>query len=129
MTTGLGTHLAIWLPAAPARTPEPQVPGQDPDATSAARVAEARIRAASRLGDTPWSVNADIPAADLRRSWQPEPGAFRPVTRAVDLGEISTRTADQILRVAWTLADLAGAEQPGTQECAQALALHLGTAR
>ena len=49
-----------------------------------------------------------------------------PIARAVELGEISARAAFHLIRVAWTLADLAGAARPGANECGQALAFQLG---
>jgi len=126
----LGSHLAICLhadtpgPAAGA-TAEPA----SADVTSAARVAAARNRARHRFHGTPWQVNADIPGAELHRYYAPPAEAAAPLRRAVDLGEISARAAHQVVRVAWTLADLAGNTRPGPQECGQALAFHLGTAQ
>jgi magnesium chelatase family protein len=104
-------------------------PAGDGDVTSAARVAAARDRARHRLDGTPWQVNAGIPGAELDRFYAPSAEAVAPLRRAVDLGEISARAAHQVIRVAWTLADLAGSARPGPQECGQALAFHLGTAR
>ena len=126
----LGSHLAICLnadtpgPAAGA-TAEPA----GADVTSAARVAAARDRARRRFRGTPWQVNADTSGAELHRYYAPPAEAAAPLRRAVDLGEISARAAHQVIRVAWTLADLAGNTRPGPQECAQALAFHLGTAQ
>lgn len=126
LASPLGSYIPLWLTI----TPDSPNPGQPYDANeSAGRVAAARDRARHRLRDTPWQVNADIPVADLRRSWPPPAEALAPVSRAVDLGEISTRTAGQVIRVAWTLADLAGRDQPGPAECGQALAFHLGVTR
>ena len=127
----LGSHIAIFLNVTP---PGPGTTGvaparDDADAVSAARVAEARYRARRRLKDTPWQANSDIPAAQLRRSWPPTAEAVAPVSRAVDLGEISARAAHQVIQVAWTLADLAGATRPGPDECGQALAFQLGVAQ
>jgi magnesium chelatase family protein len=127
----LGSHIAIFLEAAP---PRPAATGtapthDDTDATSAARVAAARYRARRRLRDTPWQANGDIPAAELRRCYPPTPEALAPVSRAADLGEISARAAHDVARVAWTLADLAGAARPGPDECGQALAFQLGVAQ
>jgi len=44
----------------------------------------------------------------------------------MDLGEISARGADRIIRLSWTLADLAGAPRPGAAEISYALGLWLG---
>jgi magnesium chelatase family protein len=127
----LGSYFAICLDA---DAPGPaangtEEPNADADVTSAARVAAARDRARHRFHGTPWQVNNDIPGAEQRRSYLPAAEAAAPLRRAVDLGEISTRTAHQVIRVAWTLADLAGSTRPGPAECGQALAFHLGTAR
>jgi magnesium chelatase family protein len=127
----LSSHLAICLHA---DAPTPAVGGTgeltaDGDVTSVARVVAARERARHRLDGTPWQVNAYIPGAELERSYLPPAEAVAPLRRAVDLGEISTRAAHQVIRVAWTLADLAGSARPGPQQCGQALAFYLGTAR
>src|SRR5450755_688173 len=92
----------------------------------AARVAEARQRAARRLRGTRWRLNAEIPGAELRQTFRPAPGALAPLERAMDLGEISARGVDRIVRLSWTLADLAGVRQPGTPEIGYALGLWLG---
>jgi len=98
----------------------------EPSAVVAARVAEARQRAARRLSGTRWRLNAQIPGAELRRTFRPVPGALSPVERAMDLGEISARGVDRIVRMSWTLADLAGVDVPGMAEVGYALGLWLG---
>jgi magnesium chelatase family protein len=90
------------------------------------RVAAARQRAAARLRGTPWRQNADIPGSELRRVFAPAPGALVPLERAMDLGEISARGVDRVIRVAWTLADLAGVARPTVGETSYALGLWLG---
>jgi magnesium chelatase family protein len=92
----------------------------------AARVAAARDRAAARLKDTPWRLNAEIPGSELRRVFLPAPGSLAPVERAMDLGQISARGVDRVIRVAWTLADLAGLARPTVSETSYALGLWLG---
>lgn len=69
------------------------------------------------------------PPAQLRRCYQPTAKALAPISRAMDLGEISLRAAGQVIAVAWTLADLAGEARPGARECGLALAFQLGVAR
>ena len=95
----------------------------------AARVAQARSRAARRLAGTPWRVNAEVPGAELRRSYAPGRGALAPLERAMELGEISARGVDKVIRVSWTLADLAGQDRPTVDECGYALGLWLGVVR
>jgi magnesium chelatase family protein len=101
----------------------------EPSAAVAARVAEARRRAGHRLRGTHWRVNAEIPGAELRRAFRPEPGALAPLERAMDLGQISARGADRIIRLSWTLADLAGADRPRLAEVGYGLGLWLGLAQ
>jgi len=92
----------------------------------AARVAAARERAAARLNGTPWRLNAEIPGSELRRSFPPAPGSLAPLERAMDLGQISARGVDRVIRVAWTLADIAGIARPTVGETSYALGLWLG---
>ena len=95
----------------------------------AGRVTAARERAARRLAGTPWRLNAEIPGAELRRSFPPERGALRSLDRAMELGQVSARGADKIVRVAWSLADLAGEPRPGAGEVDLAIGLWLGVPR
>ncbi len=98
-------------------------------AVVAGRVAEARDRAASRLLGTPWRVNADVPGAELRKSFRLPPGALDLLDRVMELGQVSARGADKIIRVTWSLADLAGRPQPTAEECNEAIGLWLGVPR
>jgi magnesium chelatase family protein len=98
-------------------------------AVVAGRVAAARDRAARRLAGTPWRLNAEIPGADLRRTFPPEQGALKSLDRAMELGQVSARGADKIVRVAWSVADLAGKPRPGAGEIDVAIALWLGVAK
>ncbi|MBO0838246.1 MAG: ATP-binding protein, partial [Actinobacteria bacterium] len=93
----------------------------------AKRVALARERSARRLHGTPWRLNAEIPGAELRRSYPAETGALRELSRAMDLRQVTARGADKIVRVAWTVADLAGHPRPGKGEIHTAISLWLGT--
>ncbi len=95
-------------------------------AVVAERVRTARERACSRLRGTGWRLNAEIPGGELRRSFRPGPGALVPLERAMDLGQVSARGADRIIRLSWTLADLAAADRPGLDEVGYALGLWLG---
>jgi magnesium chelatase family protein len=94
----------------------------------AGRVMLARQRAARRLRGTPWRLNGQIPGSELRRRYPPAPGGLAPLERAMDIGEISARGAHRVIRLAWTLADLAGLSRPGAAEVGYALGLWLGLA-
>jgi magnesium chelatase family protein len=98
----------------------------EPSSVVAKRVEAARDRAATRLRHSPWRLNAEIPGRDLRRSFAPGPGALAPLERAMDLGEISARGVDRVIRVSWTLADLAGVARPTVDQTSYALGLWLG---
>ena len=98
----------------------------EPSAKVADRVAAARQRAADRLRDTPWQLNGEIPGSELRGRFRPAPGAFTPLERAIDLGQISARGLHRVLRVAWTLADLAEVSRPTADHTSYALGLWLG---
>jgi magnesium chelatase family protein len=94
--------------------------------TEAARTAvtAARARTAERLAGTPWRVNAEVPGPWLRHPERRLPPDVRaPLDRALELGTITMRGYDRILRLAWTAADLAGAERPGRRELGEALTL------
>ena len=97
--------------------------------TVALRVIEARERAAHRLLGTPWILNAEIPGSELRRTWPPTPGSLAAVERSLERGLISARGVVKVVRVAWTLADLAGRPRPTRDDCDAALGLWLGVRR
>ena len=95
----------------------------------ALRVLQARERAAHRLRGTPWRLNAEVPGSELRRTWPPTPGSLRVVERSLERGQISARGVVKVIRVAWTVADLAGRPRPTRDDCAMALGLWLGVRR
>ena len=95
----------------------------------ALRVAQARDRAARRLRDTPWRLNGEVPGSELRRTWPPAPGALAVIERSLERGQISARGVVKVIRVAWTIADLAGQPRPTKDECHAALGLWLGVRR
>jgi len=95
-------------------------------AVVAARVALARQRASGRWRDTPWSCNAQVPGPELRgATWRLPAVDIDPAHEAFGRGRISARGVDRVLRLAWTLADLAGKDRPGRPEVLTAL--HLRT--
>ncbi|MFE3450702.1 YifB family Mg chelatase-like AAA ATPase [Nonomuraea sp. NPDC059194] len=92
----------------------------------AERVKLARERATKRLADTPWRTNAEIPAAVLHAVYRPSDEAMRPMMACLDSGSLSARGLDRVVRVAWTIADLAGKDRPEADETSAALAMWLG---
>jgi magnesium chelatase family protein len=97
--------------------------------TVARRVLLARERAAHRLRGTPWRLNAEVPGSELRRTWAPAPGSLAVLERSLERGQISARGVVKVVRVAWTIADLAGKPRPTRDECNAALGLWLGLRR
>lgn len=98
----------------------------EPSEAVAARVAAAREAARARYAGTPWSVNAEAPGSWLRERLRPRRGVLADVDRALDEGRLSLRGADRVLRIAWTVADLAGRDAPVAGDVAFAMALRTG---
>jgi len=92
-------------------------------AAVAERVRGARERMRERWRATPWRVNADVPGPALRRDWPSDPSGVALLSRAVTRGALTLRGADRVLRVGWTLADLAGRARPSVDDIARAIAL------
>ncbi|WP_265523245.1 YifB family Mg chelatase-like AAA ATPase [Oerskovia flava] len=92
-------------------------------ATVAARVRAARAAAAARLAGTGWSTNAEVPGTWLRDRLGPGRSLLQDVDRALDRGTLSLRGADRVLRLAWTVADLAGRDAPDRADVGQGIAL------
>ena len=97
--------------------------------TVALRVMQARDRAAYRLRGTPWRLNAEVPGSELRRTWPPAPGSLAVLERSLERGLITARGVVKVIRVAWTIADLAGRARPTSDDCESALGLWLGVRR
>ncbi|BBZ45035.1 YifB family Mg chelatase-like AAA ATPase [Mycobacterium parmense] len=85
------------------------------------RVAQARAAAAQRWRPHGFTTNAEVSGPLLRRKFRPGSAAMEPLRTALDRGLLSIRGADRTLRVAWSLADLAGRTSPGLAEVAAAL--------
>ncbi|MEU0527540.1 YifB family Mg chelatase-like AAA ATPase [Streptomyces niveus] len=98
-------------------------------AVVAERVARARLRSAERLAGTPWTVNSEVPGHELRTRWLTAPGALDAAERDLERGLLTARGLDRVLRVAWTVADLAGRDRPDGRDVGLALELRTGIAR
>ena len=64
---------------------------------------------------------------ELRRRWPVPRPATRSAEQALDSGRLTARGYGRVLRLAWTLADLAGAAQPERCHVDHALGFRLGT--
>ena len=94
-------------------------------AAVAERVLEARHRQRRRLAGSGWQTNGEVSGTYLRRHL-PLPDGLQAVDEAVDRGRLSARGVDKVLRLAWTVADLAGRDKPGRDELGIALAMRRG---
>ncbi|HQC93522.1 MAG: YifB family Mg chelatase-like AAA ATPase [Microbacteriaceae bacterium] len=91
------------------------------------RVLGARSRAAHRLRDTPWSVNARVSGQWLRQGpLALASEARRPLDAALHRGALTLRGYDRVLRVAWTLCDLEGRAAPSLHDVGRALFMKRG---
>jgi magnesium chelatase family protein len=96
--------------------------------TVAERVAGARTAAAERWRAEGWRTNAEVPGAVLRGRYRLGRPVRAALDRVLDSGAMSARGYDRVLRVAWTLADLAGRPRPDAEDLAEATDLRLGRA-
>jgi magnesium chelatase family protein len=93
----------------------------------AARVLQARLAAAERWHGTVWRVNSDVPGGSLRaRPWRLPGATLAPAVAALANGSLSARGFDRVLRLAWTVADLAGHTVPDSQDVNEALFFRTG---
>lgn len=92
-------------------------------AQARATVAAARAAMRSRLAGTGWTRNAEVSGAWLRGPGRAVPGASTLLDHALDLGTLTMRGWDRTMRLAWTLADLQGADRPDDRHVRDALAL------
>ena len=96
-------------------------PPGEPSAVVAARVAEARRLALERQG----CLNADLTGPELRRLAMPRGEGASLLRDLVDRLRLTGRGFDRLLRVARTIADLAGADAVGPEHVAEAAAFRV----
>ncbi|MFI9582545.1 YifB family Mg chelatase-like AAA ATPase [Streptomyces sp. NPDC052236] len=101
----------------------------EPTEAVAARVRQARERTAARLQGTPWRVNSEVPGHELRTRWPVAAGALAAAERDLERGLLTARGLDRVVRVAWTIADLAGRDRPLAHDVDLALELRTGISR
>jgi magnesium chelatase family protein len=80
------------------------------------RVIAARQRAAERFQEQPWRLNSEIPARALRTEYRPERAGMNFLHEELDKERITARGLHKIIRLSWTLADLAGREVPNLDD-------------
>jgi magnesium chelatase family protein len=112
--------LQVELPALDAGEFQTAAPG-DTSATMRARVLAARERQRGRLGETGSTLNARMSPRQLRRLGPLAPEATRLMAAAMTRLGLSARGHDRALRVARTIADLAGSGTVHAEHCAEAV--------
>lgn len=90
-------------------------------------VAEARERQTSRLADTPWRLNVELPGSELRKRFPIGEAARVEIDGHVTSQKLSARSADRVLALAWSVADLRGHDRPDRADAVLALSLRRGT--
>jgi magnesium chelatase family protein len=99
-------------------------PGEG-SAVVAERVLAARDRQRHRLAPSGWRTNGEVPGPALRKRL-PLPDGSELLDAAVARGRLSARGVDKVLRLAWTIADLAGDARPTRGQLHTALAMRRG---
>jgi magnesium chelatase family protein len=99
-------------------------PAGETSAQVAARVAGARELQAERLASTPWRLNGEVPGPMMRAGFLKLPvAATVDLERALERGILTLRGYDRVLKIAWTVTDLAGGGTPGRDDVGLALTL------
>lgn len=112
--------LQVELPALEAAEFQAATTG-DRSATIRARVLSARERQRARQAGASAALNARLSLRQLRRVSPLAPEAARLLGAAMTRLGLSARGHDRALRVARTIADLAGVETLGAEHCAEAV--------
>jgi magnesium chelatase family protein len=112
--------LHVELPALRADDYEAAAIGED-SAAIRARVARARERQRERFGSRGAAVNAQMTTRQMRRWCAPPPAAEQLLAAATTRLGLSARGRDRVLKVARTIADLAGLTSIVGEHCAEAI--------
>lgn len=101
-----------------------EAPGE-PSAAVRERVERARERQRHRYRGTGYPCNAQLPGPLARRLARVGAEAWELLARAVDRMALTGRGFDRAIKVARTIADLAGAEETGPEHVTEALAYRM----
>ena len=115
-------RIDLHVEVAPLGFAELDAPPAESSARVAARVASARRRQLARRARTGGAaINAQLSPAALRRVARPPGEGQRLLRHAVDRLGLTARGHDRLLRLARTLADLAGRDDVAARDVAEAL--------
>jgi magnesium chelatase family protein len=95
-------------------------------ATVRARVTAARVRQERRYAGRSWRLNGQVPGPVLQAEWPLDDQAQRIIDDSMYKGLLSRRGATRVHRVAWSIADLRGTDQPSCDDVETALRLRQG---
>jgi len=87
------------------------------------RIAAARERGRPRLKKAGFTRNQQVTARILRKQWPVSAKVQDFVTDELGRTGASARSRDKVLRVAWTIADLANSDQPSVDHAALAVTM------
>jgi magnesium chelatase family protein len=117
--------LHVAVPAVPWRDLSRAAAASEPSAVIRERVAAARERARARCPDVPGFRNADLPAGGLEAVAALDSAGQRLLESAVRRLSLSVRGLHRALRVARTIADLAGSEAVRAEHLSEAIGYRL----
>jgi magnesium chelatase family protein len=109
-------------PVQPHRGTDPFDP-PEPSAAIRGRVELARMRQEQRYAGCDWRLNSHAPGPALTAQWPLTAAGQLVLDNALYSGRLSRRGATRVHRLAWTVADLAGADRPDAPEVDTALRL------
>lgn len=126
----MADRIDIWREVQPATTTDMRDPfaRSDDSLTIRRRVAAAREVQHRRHAGRGWRLNGSIPSAVLLEEWPLVEPAREVIDQAVRSGRLSRRGAIRAHRIAWTVADLRGHDEPDVHDTEVAVALRTGAA-
>jgi magnesium chelatase family protein len=95
-------------------------------AVIAERVRFARVIARERFAGRGFELNSAIPARELRTDFKPDRLAMNFLHDELDHERLTARGLHKVIRLGWTLADLAGRNQPTLKDVTDAYQLREG---
>jgi magnesium chelatase family protein len=91
------------------------------------RVIAARDAASERFKNDSWKLNSQIPSRELRTVYKPEKKAMNFLHDELDRERITARGLHKVIRLGWTLADLAGRTVPNLEDIERSYLLREGS--
>ena len=91
------------------------------------RVIAARVAASERFAGNTWKLNAHIPSRELRTTYRPQKDAMNFLHDELDRERLTARGLHKVIRLSWTLADLAGRDVPTLADVQRAYSLREGS--